>query len=68
MQEQDGSMTMLDAKKVDELSASDRKKIVSVRQVFKIRQSYFQITDITPEGITAKGISRRDYFDLKGPG
>ena len=64
MQEPDGSMTMLAEEEITpgtEMSP----KVIRVGQCFKVKHCYFRITNITPQGIEAKGISRREYFDSR---
>lgn len=67
MQEQDGTMRMLAdnefAKAIRGNSTAG--KVISIGECFQIKHTYYQITGITPEGITAKGISRREYFDKR---
>ena len=67
MQKQDGTMRMLDAEQFNKAirDYSTTGKIVSTGEVFKIKRTYFQISEITSDGIVAKGISRREYFDRK---
>jgi len=65
MQERNGTLTQLTEQDVGNLSFWKQPKVIKVGQVFKIKFCYFQITEITTQGITAKGISRKEYFALK---
>jgi hypothetical protein len=65
MQEPDGKLRVLNQDELKGVFEETNRKVVWEGQVFKIRQCYFQITEITPEGIKAKGISRKEYFDQK---
>lgn len=64
MQEPDGSMRMLE---VEELRAKPdlvlNPKVIQENKYFKVDHCFFKITKITPEGIEAKGVSRREYFE-----
>ena len=64
MQERDGSMRMLDNQEIKaDLALLSYQKVLGIGQYFKIKHTYFKIANITPEGIEAKGVSRREYFD-----
>jgi hypothetical protein len=65
MQQLDGSLKALTEEEHDSLGFFNERKTVQVNQVFKIRHTFFQITQITFDGIVAKGISRKKYYDLK---
>lgn len=65
MQERDGTFTQLSETDVGNLRFYQQPKVVKIGQVFKIKWCYFQIIEITQEGITAKGISRKEYYNLK---
>ncbi len=65
MQEPDGTFTQLKKEDVENLGFLQRQKVIKVGQVFKIKRCYFQIKEFTSEGIFAKGISRKEYYDLK---
>ncbi len=65
MQEQDGSMRILDETEHKHLGFFAEKRTVSVGQVFKLRRCYFEVAEIKPDGIVAKGISRKEYYDRK---
>ncbi len=64
MQEPNGSMRMLEESEVKaDLALLSNQKVLGIGQYFKIKHTYFKISNITPEGIEAKGVSRREYFD-----
>ncbi len=63
MQEESGRMRMLDEEQVLSAKPFEMPKIISEGMYFRIKHTYFKITEITPEGITAKGVPRREYFD-----
>lgn len=66
MQTPDGSMKTLTVEEVEKnhkLLLSP--KVISTGKYFKIKQCYFKIVEITAEGIIAKGVSRREYFENK---
>ena len=62
MQDPDGSLKMLNPA---DIANAPKNKIVQEGQVFKIRHTYFVITEINSSGIVAKGISRREYFERR---
>lgn len=64
MQSPDGSMRTLNEKEVAEVGL-DHPKILGVGRYFKIKRCYFKITEITPKGIKAKGVSRGEYYKSK---
>ena len=64
MQESDGSMKMLTEEEMKIYTATLlNPKVIGTDQYFKIKHCFFKITEITPEGIQAKGVSRREYFE-----
>ena len=65
MQQLDGTLKPITQEEHDSLGFLQERKTVQKNQVFKIRHCYFQITEITNEGIKAKGISRKKYYDWK---
>ena len=65
MQEQDGTFTQMTETEVGNLRFWEQSKVVKVGQIFKIKRCYLQITEITHDGIKAKGISRKEYYALK---
>ena len=68
MQEPDGSMRILG---IEEMKANPNlvlnPKVIQEDKYFKVNfkvnHCFFKITKITPEGIEAKGVSRREYFE-----
>ena len=64
MQESNGSMRMLteEEMKIDP-ALLQHPKVLREGGCFKINRCYFKIAKITPDGIEATGISRREYFD-----
>lgn len=65
MQERDGTFTQLSQEEVGNLRFLQQSKVIKVNQVFKIKRCYLQVTAITNKGIEAKGISHKEYYDLK---
>ena len=63
MQDESGRMDLLDKKQVDDLTPMQMPKVIREGMYFRIKHTYFKITEIKPEGIIAKGVSRREYFD-----
>ena len=64
MQSPDGIMEILTEEEVKaKPDLLQRSKILREGQYFKIKQCYFKITKIMPEGIEAQGVSRREYFE-----
>jgi len=63
MQESNGSMRTL----TEEETEGNPKilldpKVIETGKYFKIKHCYFKISNITPEGIEATGVSRKEYF------
>jgi hypothetical protein len=65
MQNELGKLEILNEEEHNSLGFWDERKTVSVNQVFKIRRCYFQITEVNSTGITAKGITRKTYYEMK---
>lgn len=63
MQEESGRMKMLDEEQVLNATPTQLPKIIREGMYFRIKHTYFKITEIDTEGIIAKGVSRREYFD-----
>ncbi len=64
MQESDGSMRLMDEEEVKSLSDLQvNQKVIKEGMYFKIKRCYFRLMKISPEGIEAKGVTRREYFD-----
>lgn len=58
MQMDDGSLRRIDAKTFDELMGTKKEhaRVVQVGDTFMIRGCRFEVSDIKPDGIFAKGI------------
>jgi len=65
MQERDGTFTQLSETEVGNLRPWQLSKTICEGQIFKVKKCHFQVTEITKKGIVAKGISRKEYHDLK---
>jgi hypothetical protein len=73
MQMEDGRMVMLEnnselQKKMQQLLNSMPESdvpVVKVGDVFKIRDCHFELTEITEDGIKAKGIRRGEFIQKK---
>ena len=63
MQVQDGSLTELKQSQFEKLVADfqDKAPVVRIGDRFKVRHCYFEVTEINPDGIVAKGISKDEY-------
>lgn len=59
-----GRLTMID-ENVFKKALNINKNVCSVGDVFKIRRCYFEITMINESGISAKGISRKEFFEKR---
>jgi len=65
MQAQDGTLVGLNKKQFSELMDHGNQNLVAVGDVFRISKCYFQVETIREHGISAKGISRREYYENK---
>jgi len=65
MQNPDGHMTELSAQQFGELLTHGSAKIARVGDVFRVRRCYFRIETISDYGISARGISRREFIQGK---
>ena len=65
MQERDGTLRPLSETEFSGVPFWKKSKTIQKGQIFKIRKCYFRISEITQEGIVAKGISREMYYGLK---
>lgn len=66
MQSSDGSMRLLEKEEIKtNPEILTNQKVLREGQYFKIQRCYFKIAKITPEGIEAKGVSRREYFNRR---
>ena len=65
MQEDSGEMRLLLGKEIEKEVAKpsfNPNKLLHTGMYFKIKQTYFKISNITAEGIAAKGVSRKEFF------
>ena len=65
MQAKDGAMVGVNEKQFQNFLGHGNRNLCRVRDVFKVRQCYFEVETISEYGISAKGISRKEYFDKK---
>ncbi len=65
MQSRDGTMVSITESQFKTFNTHGTANLCRVGDVFKIRSCRFEVMAITEDGITAKGISRREYFDKK---
>ena len=65
MQNPDGSMTMITMKDFDNITQQGGRNACRVGDVFRVRRCYFTLETISNYGISAKGISRREYLAAK---
>lgn len=65
MQAPDGTMVAVTEKQYDEFNRHGTANLCREGDVFRIRRCYFEVESISGGGISAKGISRHEYFDKK---
>lgn len=65
MQADDGAMVAVTEKQFNSFNQHGTANLCRVGDVFKVRQCYFEVETISEHGISAKGISRHEYFDKK---
>ncbi|KKM80211.1 hypothetical protein LCGC14_1342250 [marine sediment metagenome] len=65
MQAPDGAMVAVTEKQFDVFNTHGAANLCRVGDVFKIRHCHFEVETISECGISAKGISRHEYFDKK---
>jgi len=65
MQERNGTLRPLNQTEISGVPFWKKSKVLHTGQPFKIQKCYFRISEITQEGIVAKGISREMYYGLK---
>lgn len=65
MQAKDGAMVGLKESQYNDFLKHGTQNLCRIGDVFKVRRCYFEIETITKDGISAKGISRKEYFDKK---
>ena len=64
MQASDGNMRTLTKEEIQtDPELLRHPKVLREGSYFKINHCYFKISRITPAGIEAEGVSRREYFD-----
>jgi len=65
MQAQDGSMIELDKEQYGQFLEHGNTNVVTVGDTFKVRGCYFQVEFISEYGLSAKGISKWEYFESR---
>lgn len=65
MQANDGSMVGVTEKQFQNFFGHGNRNLCRVGDVFKVRHCYFEVETISEYGISAKGISKHEYFDKK---
>lgn len=65
MQTLDGAMVGLNEKQFNSFHKHGSANLCRVGDVFRVRRCYFEVETISEYGISAKGISRKEYFDNK---
>lgn len=65
MQANDGSMVMLQGQQFEQFLKGGNTNLCTIGDVFKIRHCYFVVENISEYGISAKGISKREYYEQK---
>ena len=68
MQAQDGQLVGLSRKQFDAFIEHGSTNVATVGDVFKVRGCFFEVEHISEYGISAKGISRREYLAKKNKG
>lgn len=62
MQDESGRMRPIEKSEFTKmLESKDQKNVVQIGDVFMIRDCRFEVVDIWPTGIAAKGLSREEY-------
>ncbi len=65
MQAPDGHMVGLNQKQFQEFLDHGANNVCTVGDVFKVRRTYYVVETISSYGISARGISRREYITGK---
>lgn len=65
MQADDGCMVAVTEKQFKTFNEHGSANLCRVGDVFKVRQCHFKVETISEHGVSAKGISRHEYFDKK---
>jgi hypothetical protein len=59
-----GKMSMISQNKFEEMLGHGR-NVCRIGDVFRVRRCYFEIETISEYGISAKGITRREFHEKK---
>lgn len=65
MQARDGTMVPITGSQFKTFNEHGTANICRVGDVFRVRKCYYEVETISEHGISAKGISRYEYFDKK---
>lgn len=65
MQANDGSIVGLEEEQYESFLKHNNTNLITVGDVFKVRGCHFRVENISESGISAKGISKREYFDAR---
>lgn len=61
MQDPNGRMTQINAEQFEKFLAGGHRNVVTVGDVFRVRSCFFMVETISDHGISARGVSERDY-------
>jgi hypothetical protein len=67
MQAPDGKLVEIQHKQFMEFLEHGATNVVTVGDVFKVRGCFFEVENISSYGLSAKGISRREYLSKTNP-
>lgn len=65
MQELNGAIKLIDRQKYLEMLSQGHTNLVTVGDVFKVRGCFFEVETISNYGISAKGISKREFKEKR---
>lgn len=65
MQTKDGAMVGLSENQFNDFLKHGTQNLCRVGDVFKVRRCYFEVETISEYGISAKGMSRKEYYKKK---
>lgn len=65
MQARDGSMVAITTEQFKTFNEHGTANLCRGGDVFRVRRCYFEIETISEYGISAKGISRHEYYEKK---
>lgn len=65
MQANDGTMVAITTEQFDRFNKHGTANLCRVGDVFRVRQCYFEVETISEYGISAKGISRHEFFEKR---